>query len=115
MQDFAESNADGTEIIVQPCRDAEILTADWQFTLFELATSHYAATCVKKKDTSVGGINVMTHSVKHGLLPNCFPQDNSAARGEENSLKLKVWKVIPFVSDEYVSGTKDVIPIIGLS
>uniref|UniRef100_A0A1D1ZHG1 holo-[acyl-carrier-protein] synthase n=1 Tax=Anthurium amnicola TaxID=1678845 RepID=A0A1D1ZHG1_9ARAE len=49
------SKPDELKIVVKPCRDTEVLTADWEFALFELATSHYAAICVKKNDTNGGG------------------------------------------------------------
>lgn len=33
---------------IQPSADPELLTTDWQFALFELASSHHVAICVKK-------------------------------------------------------------------
>ncbi|XP_020103646.1 uncharacterized protein LOC109720753 isoform X1 [Ananas comosus] len=69
--------------------DPEYLTDNWEFALFELSSSHYAAVCMERD---------ISHS------------------GRENEpLRLKVWKTIPFVEDEFVSGTNAVKYICGLS
>ncbi|CAA6671083.1 unnamed protein product [Spirodela intermedia] len=75
---------------IEPSGDAQLLTADWQFALFELASSHHAAICVKKSG-----------------------EMNDATTGED-PLRLKVWKVVPSVSEEFVSGTDQVLTINGI-
>ncbi|XP_057960737.1 uncharacterized protein LOC131152804 isoform X9 [Malania oleifera] len=68
-----------SEIVVDFLDDSKILTSNWQFALIELDGSHFAAICVKK-DNSIGG--------------------------KENApMRLTVWKTIPLVEDECVSGT----------
>lgn len=65
------------------------LPSDWKFGLLDLAGSHYAAICTKK---------------------------DSAVQGKQiTPMKLTVWKTIPFVQDECVSGTEAVVIIGGLS
>uniref|UniRef100_A0ACD5Z4E8 Uncharacterized protein n=2 Tax=Avena sativa TaxID=4498 RepID=A0ACD5Z4E8_AVESA len=57
------------------------LSANWQFTLAELNSSHYMSVCI---------------------------EDDSRNEGLENTqvpVGLKVWKTIPFVEDTLVSGT----------
>ncbi|XP_057960729.1 uncharacterized protein LOC131152804 isoform X8 [Malania oleifera] len=69
-----------SEIVVDFLDDSKILTSNWQFALIELDGSHFAAICVKK--------------------------DNSIGAGKENApMRLTVWKTIPLVEDECVSGT----------
>lgn len=82
-------NADASEIVVASSDDPINLTNNWQFALLELASAHYAAICVKKDD-----------DVKD---KRC------------HSLRLKVWKTLPLVKDECISGTDEVVPISGLS
>ncbi|XP_068647689.1 uncharacterized protein [Aristolochia californica] len=77
------------KIVLETRGEHEDLTTNWQFALFQLAGSHYAAICVEK-DTSI---------------------DNK----ETDLLRLQAWRTIPFVKDEYVSGTNAVMPISGLS
>ncbi|PQQ19073.1 hypothetical protein Pyn_00584 [Prunus yedoensis var. nudiflora] len=65
------------------------LTTSWQFSLLELAGSHYAAICMEKHK-AVG---------EKGNAP----------------MKLTVRRTIPFVEDECVTGTDAVLPIGGLN
>ncbi|XP_057960720.1 uncharacterized protein LOC131152804 isoform X7 [Malania oleifera] len=72
-------DSEASEIVVDFLDDSKILTSNWQFALIELDGSHFAAICVKK-DNSIGG--------------------------KENApMRLTVWKTIPLVEDECVSGT----------
>lgn len=64
-------------------------TSNWQFVLLELDKSHYTAICTEKQVASEG--------------------DN-----ENIPLKLTVWKTIPLLENEYVSGTDAVKVICGL-
>lgn len=34
------------DTIIKPCADSEFLTTNWEFALFELARTHYAAICI---------------------------------------------------------------------
>ncbi|KAL6998040.1 hypothetical protein U1Q18_008166 [Sarracenia purpurea var. burkii] len=78
-------NSEESEIIVDSL-DNSNFTNNWQFALFELAGSHYASIC-------------------RGI----------PAEGEGSiPMKLRVWKTIPGVEDEYVSGTDAVVRIRGL-
>ncbi|GLT94720.1 hypothetical protein SLE2022_124480 [Rubroshorea leprosula] len=77
-----------SEIIVESSDDPENLTNEWQFALLELTGSHYAAICMEK-DKTVGG-------------------------AANTPMKLTVWKTIPFIEDECVSGTDAVVAIGGL-
>ncbi|KAH7674820.1 Holo-[acyl-carrier-protein] synthase protein [Dioscorea alata] len=77
------------EITVEDSENSENLTSNWQFALFELDGSHYAAVCMEKDKIADG-------------------------RGRE-PMRLKVWKTLPFVNDEFVSGTDAVISLNGLS
>ncbi|XP_057960677.1 uncharacterized protein LOC131152804 isoform X3 [Malania oleifera] len=73
-------DSEASEIVVDFLDDSKILTSNWQFALIELDGSHFAAICVKK--------------------------DNSIGAGKENApMRLTVWKTIPLVEDECVSGT----------
>ncbi|KAL8495129.1 hypothetical protein ACS0TY_019338 [Phlomoides rotata] len=59
----------------------------WQFSLLELANSHYAAICTEK---------------------------HAASEGERNiPRKLRVWRTIPLLEDECVSGTDAIKTICG--
>ncbi|XP_057777940.1 uncharacterized protein LOC130996660 [Salvia miltiorrhiza] len=83
-----ESSTKGYEIIVDSVDDPTNVTTSWQFLLLELGGSHYAAICTEK---------------------------HSALDGKRNAPgKLMVWKTIPFLEDEYVSGTDAVKMICGL-
>ncbi|XP_077238321.1 uncharacterized protein LOC143879697 [Tasmannia lanceolata] len=88
MQNRGEFNSDAIEIVVEAIGNPENLTTNWQFALFELANSHYASICMEKD----GNIN---------------------GKGS-SSLRLKVWKTLPFVEDECVSGTDAVATISGV-
>ncbi|XP_027072872.1 uncharacterized protein LOC113775014 isoform X1 [Coffea eugenioides] len=81
------SNFEASEIVVDSFDDSMDLTSDWKFVLMDLAGSHYAAICTKK-DSSIQGIQI-------------------------TPTKLTVWKTIPFVHDECVSGTAAVVIISG--
>ncbi|XP_012839729.1 PREDICTED: L-aminoadipate-semialdehyde dehydrogenase-phosphopantetheinyl transferase [Erythranthe guttata] len=77
-----------SEIVVDSFDEPTELTSNWQFSLLELANSHYAAICTEKHAAS--------------------------AEGKRNvPTKLTVWKTIPFVVDECVSGTDAVKTIYG--
>ncbi|KAI0512114.1 hypothetical protein KFK09_012750 [Dendrobium nobile] len=67
-----------SRIAVEVHSDSENLTENWQFALLELPT-HYASICVEKAGEKEGDGN--------------------------DSLKLKVWRTIPFVEDECISET----------
>ncbi|KAA8516731.1 hypothetical protein F0562_016763 [Nyssa sinensis] len=82
-------NSEASEIVVESSDDPTNLTSNWEFTLLELAGSHYAAICTEKDNACEGKGNV--------------PR------------KLTVWKTIPFVEDECVSGTGAVVIIGGLT
>ncbi|XP_062160231.1 uncharacterized protein LOC133867469 [Alnus glutinosa] len=77
------------DIVVDSFDDPKNLTNNWQFALLNLAGSHYAAICTEKDGTTGG----------KGTLP----------------MKLTVWRTIPFVEDECVSGTDAVVAIAGLT
>lgn len=76
-----KSKSEASEIVVESLEDPASHTRDWQFSLWELAGSHYAAICTKK---------------------------DPAFSGKRTT---KVWKTIPLVSDEYVSGTDSVLAV----
>ncbi|PSR98517.1 4'-phosphopantetheinyl transferase [Actinidia chinensis var. chinensis] len=80
------SNSEASEITVDSFENASDFTSKWQFAIFELAGSHYAAIC--------RGIPAEAE----GSVP----------------MKLTVWKTIPFVEDKRVSGTDAVVRIGGL-
>ncbi|KAJ4705277.1 4'-phosphopantetheinyl transferase [Melia azedarach] len=82
-------DSEASEIVVESSDNPENLTSNWQFALFDLAASHYAAICMEK-EKSIGG---------EASMP----------------MGLTVWKTIPYVEDECVSGTGIVVPISGLS
>lgn len=84
--DDLESGA--PEVVVESSDHPERLTNNWQFGLFELVSSHYAAVCMEKDKTSDAGMSV--------------------------PIRLNVRKTIPFVEDECISGTDAVVPIAGL-
>ncbi|XP_038720650.1 4'-phosphopantetheinyl transferase ffp-like isoform X2 [Tripterygium wilfordii] len=68
------------EIVVDPSNDSTMRARKFQFSLLDLTGSHYAAICIENDKTI--------------CAEGCVP------------LKLKVWKTIPFVKDEYVSGPR---------
>ncbi|CAK7341855.1 unnamed protein product [Dovyalis caffra] len=84
--DYLESGA--SEVVVESSDHPVSLTNNWKFGLFELASSHYAAICTEKEKTSDDGMSA--------------------------PMRLTVWKTIPFVEDECISGTEAVVPIAGL-
>ncbi|KAK4419397.1 Rho GTPase-activating protein 1 [Sesamum alatum] len=77
-----------SEIVVDSFDNPTVLTSNWRFLLLELVNSHYAAICIEKHGASEGNRNV--------------------------PVKLTVWKTIPFLEDECVSGTDAVKTICGL-
>lgn len=77
-----------SEVVVESSDHPERLTNNWQFGLFELASSHYAAVCMEK--------------------------DKAIDAGMSAPMRLTVRKTIPFVEDECISGTDAVVPIAGL-
>ncbi|KAH6830551.1 4'-phosphopantetheinyl transferase superfamily [Perilla frutescens var. hirtella] len=79
-----DSSTKASEIVVDSFDDPTDVISSWQFLLLELAGSHYAAICTE-------------------------------AHGKTNVPgKLMVWKTIPFLEDEFVSGTDAVKMICGL-
>ncbi|CAM8913619.1 unnamed protein product [Rhodiola kirilowii] len=73
------------EIMVKPIDSDDVnITSNWQFKLLELASSHYASICTEK----------------------------NKVEGKSLQRKLTVWKTVPFVEDECVSGTSEVIEIL---
>ncbi|XP_052173095.1 4'-phosphopantetheinyl transferase pptA isoform X2 [Diospyros lotus] len=83
------SDSEACEIVVDPSDCPSNSARNWQFALLELAGTHYAAIC---KDNS-----------------------NLAEDKGSRPMKLTVWKTVPFVEDQCVSGTDAVIGICGLS
>nr|XP_017244007.1 PREDICTED: 4'-phosphopantetheinyl transferase gsp-like isoform X1 [Daucus carota subsp. sativus]XP_017244010.1 PREDICTED: 4'-phosphopantetheinyl transferase gsp-like isoform X1 [Daucus carota subsp. sativus]XP_017244011.1 PREDICTED: 4'-phosphopantetheinyl transferase gsp-like isoform X1 [Daucus carota subsp. sativus] len=81
------SSFENSDIVVESLEDSTNHTGDWQFALLELAGSHYAAICSRK---------------------DCANIDKS------HPMKIGVWRTIPLVEDEYVSGTNSVIAVGGL-
>ncbi|KAL2531568.1 4'-phosphopantetheinyl transferase superfamily [Abeliophyllum distichum] len=80
-------NREAQEIVVDSFDEPIELTSNWQFELLELAGSHYAAICT---------------------------ENNFASEGKRTvPVKLTVWKTIPFLEDECVSGTDAVKTISG--
>ncbi|KAJ4754950.1 4-phosphopantetheinyl transferase [Rhynchospora pubera] len=69
--------------------DCEGLADNCQFALMELDSSHVVAVCMER--------------------------DQEISDDEKNSLRLKVWRTIPLIEDELVSGTETVNYICGLS
>lgn len=85
---FADLSSKASEIAVDPIEEHTGLTSNWQFGLLELDNSHYAAICTEKDSTYEGKRNA--------------------------PLKLTVWRTIPFLEDECVTGTDAVKTICGL-
>ncbi|WOK92676.1 hypothetical protein Cni_G01367 [Canna indica] len=76
-------------IAIETVSDPESVATNWRFALVELHGSHFAAICIER--------------------------DEEAPAIEQELLKLKVWKTLPFVEDECVSDTDAVTNICGLS
>ncbi|KAG5253103.1 4'-phosphopantetheinyl transferase HetI [Salix suchowensis] len=72
-----------SSIVVESSDHPESLTNNWQFGLFELASSHYASICMEKDKTSDVAMRV--------------------------PMRLTVRKTIPFVEDICISGTDAVV------
>lgn len=79
-------NCEASEIVVDSFEEPSNSASNWQFALLELAGSHYASIC---------------------------KENNSTAEAGKQPMKLTVWKTIPLVEDECVSGTDAVIRIGG--
>ncbi|XP_034932175.1 uncharacterized protein [Populus alba] len=77
MKDATNSGA--SEVVVESSDHPVSLTNNWQFGLFELASSHYAAVCMERDKTSDVAMRV--------------------------PMRLTVRKTIPFVEDICISGT----------
>lgn len=77
------------EISVESSNDPENCSSNVTFALMELSGSHYAAVCMEK-DTSFRG-------------------------AESIPMKLNVWRTIPYVEDECVSGTEAALSIDGFA
>ncbi|KAJ6425579.1 hypothetical protein OIU84_026203 [Salix udensis] len=78
------TNSGASEVVVESSDHPESLTNNWQFGLFELASSHYASICMEKDKTSDVAMRV--------------------------PMRLTVRKTIPFVEDICISGTDAVVP-----
>ncbi|KAK1268230.1 hypothetical protein QJS04_geneDACA013888 [Acorus gramineus] len=89
---FTAREDEESEIVIEALRDPENLTTNWQFTLLELESSHYAAVCVMDGDN-----------------------ENRPPGQISHPLKFKVWKTLPLVEDECMSGTDAVVSINGVS
>lgn len=78
----------------------------------DLAGSHYAAICMEKEN-SAGGETQNSNVIN---MWNCMVEVFCDFFAGEASvpMRLTVWKTIPFVEDERVSGTGAVVPISGL-
>ncbi|XAR64702.1 Holo-[acyl-carrier-protein] synthase [Bertholletia excelsa] len=83
------SKSKALEIVVDSFDEPTNFATNWQFSLLELAGSHYAAICKE----------------------NISPTEGEGSK----PMKLTVWKTIPFVEDHCVSGTDSVINISGLA
>ena len=107
------------EITVEDSEDSENLTSNWQFSLFELDGSHYAAVCMEKDKIADGKkisllFSILWQFSRPQELPFCSYFFQFVGRGNE-PMRLKVWKTLPFVKDEFVSGTDAVTSLNGLS
>ncbi|KAL2554250.1 4'-phosphopantetheinyl transferase superfamily [Forsythia ovata] len=81
-------NPEALQMVVDSFDDPIELTSNWQFVLLELVGSHYAAICMENNVDIEGKRTV--------------------------PVKLTVWKTIPFLEDECVSGTDAVKTVSGL-
>ncbi|ONK70548.1 uncharacterized protein A4U43_C05F34850 [Asparagus officinalis] len=88
-QMFPTDSETAPRIVVEVSDTSESLTSNWQFALFELDGSHYAAVCVENNNDCTGS--------------------------KRNPLNLKVWKTLPLVEDENVLNKNAVLNISGLS
>ncbi|XP_027346566.1 uncharacterized protein LOC113858235 isoform X2 [Abrus precatorius] len=78
------------DITVEPSDDdLKNLSSNWQFVLLELAGSHYAAVCIEQDRMNTG----------KGDIP----------------INLTIRKTIPFIEDECISATNNVVVIGGLT
>ncbi|KAF3783211.1 4'-phosphopantetheinyl transferase [Nymphaea thermarum] len=76
------------ETVLETSSSLDKFARSWRFALFELANTHYGAICMEREDH---------------------------VKDEQGLIRLKAWKTIPFLEDEFVSGTDAVIPISGLT
>ncbi|XP_019164931.1 PREDICTED: uncharacterized protein LOC109161070 isoform X1 [Ipomoea nil] len=83
------SDSKASEIAVDYLDNPHSSTSNWQFALIELDGSHYVAICTRK-DSATGGET-------------------------SDSMKLTVWKTIPFLEDVCVSGTDAVVEVNGMT
>nr|GLL46229.1 uncharacterized protein LOC109161070 isoform X2 [Ipomoea trifida] len=83
------SDSKAYEIAVDYLDSRHISTSNWQFALIELDGSHYAAICTRKDSATDGKTS--------------------------DSMKLTVWKTIPFLEDICVSGTDAVVEVNGMT
>ncbi|KAJ4775011.1 4-phosphopantetheinyl transferase [Rhynchospora pubera] len=77
------------KIHIETGSDCEGLTDNCQFALMELNKSHVVAICMER--------------------------DQEISGNENNLLRLKVWRTIPFIEDELVSGPETLNYICGLT
>ncbi|XP_020524935.1 uncharacterized protein LOC18437563 isoform X3 [Amborella trichopoda] len=77
-----------SDIVLEASGNIAGVSSTWQFALFELANSHYAAICMEQND-------------------------NSNEVDSSGMIKLKAWKTIPYIEDECISGTDSIVKIIG--
>lgn len=103
-----------SEIVVDSSEEPSNSAGNWQFSLLELAGSHYAAICKENSSPADGENDSMLQGIKEceskQILKIVFPI--CVGRGKQ-PMKLTVWKTIPLVEDKCVSGTDAVIRIGG--
>ncbi|XP_020524934.1 uncharacterized protein LOC18437563 isoform X2 [Amborella trichopoda] len=87
MGDLKSLNEE-SDIVLEASGNIAGVSSTWQFALFELANSHYAAICMEQND-------------------------NSNEVDSSGMIKLKAWKTIPYIEDECISGTDSIVKIIG--
>ncbi|GMH23160.1 hypothetical protein Nepgr_025003 [Nepenthes gracilis] len=89
LSSYKNADFKASEILVKPVdHTSNLFARDFRFALLELAGTHYAAICVEK--------------------------DNTLEEKEGSPMNLKVWKTIPLVEDECMSGTSSVLSVDGL-
>ncbi|CAN6454510.1 unnamed protein product [Victoria cruziana] len=76
------------ETVLEASDNLDKFARRWRFALFQLANTHYGAICMEKDDH---------------------------VKDEQGLIRLKAWKTIPFLEDEFVSGTDAVVAISGLA
>ncbi|KAJ3693272.1 hypothetical protein LUZ60_008752 [Juncus effusus] len=83
-----QSLKNGMKLSIEADSDCEGLTVNWQFGQFEINNSHFLSICMER--------------------------DSNFSGDEENPINTKIWRTIPFIEDELVSGTDAIKYISGL-